>query len=71
MGFIGIIKDSDEKQKSWRYDEVQKDCKDNFKLYNNIFDFWRCLIDNVVFIVILFVKNRKKYVINILEMNKM
>lgn len=41
MGFVGIIKDSDETQKQWMLNEVQRDCTDDFKPYNNASDCWR------------------------------
>lgn len=49
----------------------RKIVKTTLKPNNNTSDRWRCLTDNVASIVILFVKNRKKYVTNIPEMNKM
>lgn len=57
MGLIGIIKDSYEKQKRWRQDEIHKDCEDNVKPY--VSNCWRCLIDNVASIVV-FVRNKKQ-----------
>lgn len=69
MGLIDKIKDSDENQKGWRQDEVHRDCKDDFKPYDNASDCWRYSI-MLFSLVMLFMRNKKKCVTNIPEMKK-
>lgn len=70
MGLVGIIKDRDEKKKKqWMLNEVQEIVQMTSNYIIMLGDCWRYSM--MLFpLVVLFMRNKKKYVTNILEMNK-